>query len=101
MIDAPTALDRLKHREIIPVNTTLLVAHPDDETIGVAASLSQFGLLTLAQFSPDREPLRLAPAYNLRVPPHATPLLYQSVGWHLTGARWLAQAVGALLGLAL
>ena len=50
----------------------------------------------LAQFSPDREPLRAAPAYDFRALPHPAPLLYESFGWGITGVRWLERATEAL-----
>jgi N-acetylglucosamine malate deacetylase 2 len=56
---------------------------------------------TLAQFSPDREPLRAAPTYDFRALPHPAPLLYESFGWGITGAQWLERATEALSELGL
>ena len=53
----------------------------------------------LAGFPRDREPFRLAPAYDFSRPPHPGPLFYERTGsggeWGIDGFRWRARASAA------
>jgi LmbE family N-acetylglucosaminyl deacetylase len=42
----------------------------------------------LAPFSTTEERFRPAPQYDFESPPHAGKLLYERLGWAMTGARW-------------
>lgn len=110
-----------------PLHTVVAVAHPDDETIAIGASMPQLRTATFV-YATDGAPRRLgdaraagfgscgshararrhrqcfrpAPAYDFERPPHAGPLLYDALGRGLTGAHWrrLARSAPAALGLA-
>lgn len=43
----------------------------------------------LAPFGVDRERFRMAPHYRFDLPPHAGVLHYESLGWPMTGARFV------------
>ncbi len=60
----------------------------------VAAYASQRAVL--AAFALDREPLRVAPRYDFRAPPHPGPLWCERPGWPLPGRRWRELAAAAL-----
>ena len=49
----------------------------------------------LLDFPLDRECLRPAPPYAFERPPHAGSLLYEHLGWEMTGSRWRALARAA------
>ena len=54
----------------------------------------------LPEFPLDRESLRPAPPHEFDRPPHAGPLLYELLGWEMTGPRWreLARSACRRLG---
>jgi LmbE family N-acetylglucosaminyl deacetylase len=47
------------------------------------------------------ERFRRAPAYDFRQPPHPGALLYETLGWGITGAEWRRYAAAALADLGL
>jgi LmbE family N-acetylglucosaminyl deacetylase len=51
---------------------------------------------TLASFSANVERFRVAPRYDFTRPPHAGLLLYEQLGWPLTGERFRSLAAEAL-----
>jgi N-acetylglucosamine malate deacetylase 2 len=53
----------------------------------------------LSGFELDPERFRLAPAYDFRAPPHSGTLLYETLGWDISGTTWrrrVAEALDAL-----
>lgn len=60
---------------------------------------SQQGVLS--QFPCRNEPLRVAPAYNFREPPHAGKLFYEQFDWGVNGRQWrrIAKQAYAKLGI--
>lgn len=67
---------------------TLTAAERGRKLDAYAAHVSQTE--TLAQFPPEREAWRLAPAYDFTAPPPPGEALYESYGWALTSAGWRA-----------
>jgi LmbE family N-acetylglucosaminyl deacetylase len=55
----------------------------------------------LETFSVEWERYRAAPRYDFTQPPHEGPLLYEALGWRMTGAHWRELAREALEALKL
>lgn len=53
----------------------------------------------LSHFELGPERIRLAPAYDFRLPPHPGTLLYETFGWGVDGADWRRWAADALAAL--
>jgi LmbE family N-acetylglucosaminyl deacetylase len=50
----------------------------------------------LSDFPVEPERLRVAPGYDLSVPPHEGTLWYECLNWPITGTRWRETAIEAL-----
>jgi LmbE family N-acetylglucosaminyl deacetylase len=53
----------------------------------------------LCQFPLRAEPVRVAPQYDFRKPPHAGRLFYEDFDWGITGPNWRRLATGAITSL--
>jgi hypothetical protein len=63
----------------------------------VAAYTSQQRVL--CQFPLRAEPVRVAPEYDFRKPPHPGSLYYEDFDWGMTGPRWRRIATRAIMSL--
>ena len=72
---------------------TLTTAERERKARAFAAHASQAGVL--ANFPPEREAWRPAPAYDFAAPPPSGPPHYDRYGWPLTGAAWRERAGAA------
>ncbi len=54
----------------------------------------------LSQFPLQTEPIRIAPAYDFRKPPHRGKLYYENFDWGISGAVWRRKARQAMARLA-